>query len=103
MLEMIAALARERAQAWDGSIIEVNGEADHVHFLVDLPPHDAVSEFVNALKTNTSRLLRRDFRADLDRFYRSPVLWSRSYCVISVGGAPLKVLKAYIQQQDAPI
>ena len=103
MLDMIAALARERAQAWDGSIIEVNGEADHVHFLVDLPPHHAVSEFVNALKTNTSRLLRRDFRADLDRFYRSPVLWSRSYCVISVGGAPLKVLKAYIQQQDAPI
>ncbi|MBW4048578.1 MAG: IS200/IS605 family transposase [Proteobacteria bacterium] len=79
----------------------VNGEADHVHGLIDLPPHRAVSECVNALKTNTSRLLRRDFGAELERVYRSPVRSSRSYCVISVGGAPLEVLKAYIQQQDA--
>ncbi len=102
MLDTVMDLARERALAWEGSIIEANGEPDHVHFLIDLPPHRAVSEFVNALKTNTSRILRRDFHAELNRFYSKPVLWSRSYCVISVGGAPLDVLKTYIQQQDAP-
>lgn len=103
MLDTVTALARERASSWEGSLIEANGEPDHVHFLIELPPHRAVSEFVNALKTNTSRILRRDFRAELARFYSKPVLWSRSYCVISVGGAPLDVLKAYIQQQDAPL
>lgn len=103
MLDQVIDLARERALAWDGSLIETNGEADHVHFLFELPPHRAVSDFVNALKTNTSRILRRDFRAALDRFYSKPVLWSRSYCVISVGGAALDVLKTYIQQQDAPL
>jgi hypothetical protein len=59
-----------------------------------------VSEFVNALKTNTARLLRRDFPKELARWYKQPVLWSRSYCAISVGGAPLDVLKRYIEQQD---
>ena len=102
MLDVIFALAKERALAWDGVLIEAGGEADHVHLLIELPPHQAVSAFVNALKTNTSRILRRDFGRELEGVYHGPALWSRSYCVISAGGAPLDVLKAYIQQQDAP-
>lgn len=60
------------------------------------------SDFANMLKTNTSRLLRRDFNAQLSKAYSAPVLWSRSYCVISVGGAPLDVLRRYIEQQARP-
>ena len=73
-----------------------------MHLLVSLPPHVALSEFVNALKTNTARVLRRDFVGDLARWYSEPVLWSLSYCAVSVGGAPLEVLKRYIEQQDRP-
>ena len=102
MLEMIELLARKRALGWDGELIEMNGEADHVHFLLSLPPHRPVSDFANMLKTNTSRLLRRDFHAQLSKAYSAPVLWSRSYCVISVGGAPLDVLRRYIEQQARP-
>lgn len=102
MLSVMETLARERCEVRAGALVEFNGERDHVHLLVSLPPHVAVSEFVNALKTNTARLLRRDFAAELARWYTQPVLWSRSYCAISVGGAPLDVLKRYIQQQDAP-
>jgi putative transposase len=102
MLSQIQVLAQKRCAVRDGELIECNGEADHVHLLVSLPPHVAVSEFVNALKTNTARLLRRDFPKELARWYKQPVLWSRSYCAISVGGAPLDVLKRYIEQQDAP-
>lgn len=102
MLEMIEALAKERALGWDGELIEMNGEADHVHFLLSLPPHRPVSDFANMLKTNTSRLLRRDFKVHLEKAYPDPVLWSRSYCVISVGGAPLDVLRRYIEQQERP-
>lgn len=63
---------------------------------------DKVSDFVNMLKTNTSRLLRRDFSEQLAKVYSGSALWSHSYCVISVGGAPLEVLRRYIEQQERP-
>ena len=94
--------AKERCEAWGGKLIEANGEADHVHLLLDLPPTAALAEFVNALKTGTSRRLRSVFGQHLDAFYSKPVLWSRSYCVLSCGGAPLAVIQQYIEQQDRP-
>lgn len=102
MLDRVKELATERAAGWDGELIEMNGEADHCHFLLSLPPHRPVSDFANMLKTNTSRLLRRDFAEHLAAVYSEPVLWSRSYCVISVGGAPLDVLRQYIERQERP-
>jgi putative transposase len=102
MLDRFDALARERVEAWDGRLIEVNGEPEHVHLRFTLPPKHALSEFVNALKTATSRRLRAEFPAEVNRFYSKPVLWSRSYCVISCGGAPLSVIKQYIEQQERP-
>jgi putative transposase len=94
--------ARERCEAWGGRLIEANGEPDHVHLLLELPPTAALADFVNALKTGTSRRFRNTFAAHLGSFYTKPVLWSRSYCVLSCGGAPLAVLRQYIQQQDRP-
>jgi putative transposase len=47
-------------------------------------------------------LIRKEFAAKLNRVYRKPVFWSRSYCIISVGGAPLAILKQYIEHQAAP-
>ena len=102
MLTAVEALAHERCQSRDGELIEINGEADHVHLLVNLPPNVAISEFVNALKTNTARVLRRDFARELAPWYGEPALWSRSYCAISVGAAPLEVLKRYIDGQERP-
>jgi len=103
MLDAIRALAHERCVAWGGELLEINGETDHVHLLASLPPAVAVSEFMNALKTNTARILRRDFKAHLKKVYSAPVLWSRSYCAISVGGAPLDVVRRYIENQDKPL
>lgn len=61
------------------------------------------SAFVNNLKTVTSRLLRKEFADHLKRVYWSkPVFWSRSYCIFTVGGVPLSVLKQYIEQQERP-
>lgn len=91
------------AEKWGCSVLEFNGEADHVHLLLNLTPKVAPSAFVNNLKTVTSRYLRKEFAAHLRRYYwNKPVFWSRSYCIISCGGAPLSVLKQYIEQQDAP-
>ncbi len=102
MLEAFESQARERCEAWGGRLIELNGEADHVHLLIELPPSIALADFVNALKTGTSRRLRNEFREHLDQFYTKPTLWSRSYCILSCGGAPLEIIRQYIQQQERP-
>lgn len=99
MLSRLREIAATRCEGWGGRLIELNGETDHVHLLIELPPNLDLSRFVNNLKTTTSRLLRRDFADKLDRVYRKPVLWSRSYCIISCGGAPLSILKQYIERQ----
>ena len=60
------------------------------------------SKFVNNLKTVTSRLLRKQFSEHLAQYYWKPVLWTRAYCLISVGGAPLAILRQYIEKQEMP-
>jgi putative transposase len=102
MLERFREIAAVRCEGWGGRLMELNGEPDHVHLLVELPPNLDLSRFVNNLKTTSSRLLRRDFADHLGRVYRKPVFWSRSYCIISCGGAPLSIAKQYIEQQERP-
>lgn len=102
MLARFKEIASARCDGWGGKLVEVNGERDHVHMLVSLPPNLDLSRFVNNLKTTTSRLIRKEFAAEVNKVYRKPVLWSRSYCIVSCGGAPLSVIKQYIEQQDAP-
>ncbi|STR85627.1 IS200/IS605 family transposase [Klebsiella pneumoniae] len=77
---------------------ESNGESDHVHMLIEYPPAVQLSVLVNSLKAVTSRRLRNEF-LDLRGAYDKPVLWSRSYFAGSCGGAPLEVVKKYIQNQ----
>jgi putative transposase len=84
---------------WGGRLIELNGESDHVHLLIELPPNLDLSRFVNSLKTTSSRLLPKEFDRQAQPVYRKPVLWSRSYCIISCGGAPLSILKQYVERQ----
>lgn len=103
MIDRLAEIATARCEGWGGKLLEINGEADHVHLLVSLPPNLELSGFVNSLKTTTSRLIRKEFASQVNRFYRKPVLWSRSYCAISCGGAPLSIIKQYIDQQAAPV
>jgi putative transposase len=99
MLERLSTLVRERVEAWEGELIEMNGEPDHIHILFELPPKFAVADFVNALKTGTSRRLRKEFAEHLKPYYWKPVFWSRSYCVTTCGGAPLSVIRQYIENQ----
>lgn len=84
-------------------LIEFNGEADHIHLLLELSPKVSVSETVGKLKSETSRMCFRSNPTYFNRFYwKSNSLWSKSYCVLSVGGAPLEVLKRYIKNQARP-
>ena len=89
-------------EKWNGALLEFGGEQDHVHRLLDRPPTMEPAKAVNALKTATSRRLRNTFPRECVRGYNGPVFWSRSYCILSAGGAPLEVLKTYIQNQEEP-
>lgn len=85
------------AQALKVEIIEVETDKDHVHILAEVDPQFGVNQFVRRLKGKTSRILRDEFPHLRKRL---PTLWTNSYFVATVGGAPLEVIKLYIENQQ---
>lgn len=87
----------------DAHLVEFDGEADHVHLLVTYPPRISIAVLVNALKGTSSRRLRQQFNLFKESYWGDSVaLWSRSYFAASVGGAPIEILRQYIEQQNTP-
>ncbi|PJE77912.1 hypothetical protein CI610_03156 [invertebrate metagenome] len=80
---------------------EMDGEQDHVHLLIAYPPKLSISLIVNNLKATASRRLR-ELNPELKMISKNGALWSRAYFACSVGGAPIEVLKQYIEQQETP-
>lgn len=80
-------------------ILEVNGEREHLHALIEYPPKLSVSKIVNALKGVSSR---RYGQAGFKKPKNGKALWSPSYFAVSVGGAPIEVLIKYIKEQQRP-
>ena len=78
-------------------IIEVETDQDHIHILAEIDPQYGVNKFVRILKGRTSKILRDEF-PHLKK--RLPTLWTNSYFVSTVGGAPLAVVKQYIENQQ---
>ena len=93
--EVVAEICKD----FGAELKECNGEGDHVHMLIQYPPTVQLSKMVNNLKSVTSRRMRANF-IDLRAAYNKPVLWSRSYFAGSCGGAPLAIIKQYIQNQQ---
>ena len=89
----------EVAQKMDFQVLEFKGEADHIHALIEYPPKLSISQMVNALKGVSSR---RYGQAGYSKPYGKEALWSPSYFVSSVGGAPIEVLKQSIKDQEKP-
>lgn len=94
--EVVAEICKD----FGAELKECNGEGDHVHMLIQYPPTVQLSKMVNNLKSVTSRRMRANF-IDLRAAYDKPVLWSRSYFAGSCGGAPLEIIKQYIQNQQS--
>ena len=85
----------------DVKLIEMTGEDDHVHLLIEYAPSLQLSTLVNSLKGVSSRLMKKD-QPDIAKRYWKDVLWSPSYFAASCGGAPLSVIKQYVEQQRTP-
>ena len=87
---------------FEAELIEFDGEDDHVHLLVNYPPKVAVSNLVNSLKGVSSRLVRKKNYPSLQKKLWGNALWSPSYFAGSCGGAPIAVIRQYIEQQQTP-
>jgi putative transposase len=97
-LKLIEQSFREVAASMNFNILEFNGETNHVHALIEYPPKLSISQITNSLKGVSSRKYGQ-------AGYKKPhkeALWSPSYFAISVGGAPIEVLKEYIKNQSRP-
>ncbi|MCF9045715.1 IS200/IS605 family transposase [Acinetobacter nectaris] len=86
---------------FEAELVEFNGEHDHVHLLVNYPPKVAISSLVNSLKGASSRILRKKHPEIRNKLWGN-ALWSPSYFASSCGGAPIGIIKQYIQQQQTP-
>lgn len=86
----------EVAQETGATIEELEIMPDHVHMLVSVDPQYGIAKFIRGCKGRSSRLLRAEFPS-LKR--RLPTLWTTSYFVATVGGAPLSIIKQYIENQ----
>ncbi|MER6606012.1 IS200/IS605 family transposase [Streptomyces sp. NPDC000927] len=86
----------------DAELKEFNGEDDHVHLLVHYPPKLPISTLVNRLKGVSAHYLRKEHAAHIRRYLWGEHLWSPSYFAASCGGAPLAVIKEYIENQKRP-
>jgi len=101
-LERLQAIFQKVCRDFQVQLVEMNGEAEHVHLLINYQPKHSVSGMVNSLKGVSSRLLRSE-RPDLEKHYWRNVLWSPSYFAASCGGAPLDIIKQYVRQEKNPL
>ena len=92
----------EVCSKFESQLIEFNGESDHVHLLVSYPPKVSISALVNSLKGVSSRMIRKKKYQSIESKLWDDALWSPSYFASSCGGAPIDILRQYIEQQNTP-
>ena len=87
---------------FEAELVEFDGKDDHVHLLVTYPPKIAISALVNSLKGVSSRLIRKKRYPSILKKLWGGSLWSPSYFAGSCGGAPISILRQYIEDQRTP-
>lgn len=80
------------------TLVEWGHEQDHVHILLKGHPNSALTKFINAYKSASSRLIKKEFPSIREKLWKD-FFWSRSFCLLTTGGAPIDVIKSYIERQ----
>lgn len=86
----------EKCELYKSEIIELEIMPDHVHLLINVDPQFGVHKLIKRIKGYTSRILRKEF---IHLTTKLPTLWTNSYFISTVGGAPLNIIKQYIENQ----
>ncbi|EJQ91366.1 hypothetical protein BWGOE4_56530 [Bacillus mycoides] len=80
------------------TLVEWNHDVDHVHILFKAHPNTEMTKFINAYKSASSRLIKRDFPQVKKKLWKA-MFWSRSFCLLTTGGSPIDLVKKYIENQ----
>ena len=80
------------------SVVEWNDDQDHVHILFKTQPNSELSKFINAYKSASSRLIKKEYPEIKEKLWKE-YFWSRSFCLITTGGVTIDVIKQYIESQ----
>ena len=102
ILEDMRTVLEAVCKDFEAELIEFDGEDDHVHLLVHYPPKVSISTLVNSLKGVSSRLIRQKKYPEIQQKLWGGHLWSPSYFAGSCGGAPLSIIRQYIESQRTP-
>jgi putative transposase len=102
MLDDLRGIFAKVCTDFEAELVEFDGEDDHVHLLVEYPPKVAVSKLVNSLKGVSSYLIRKKGYPNIQKKLWGGALWSPSYFAGSCGGAPIDIIRKYIEQQQTP-
>lgn len=86
------------APKYNVDIQEWNHDKDHVHILFKAQPNSELSKFINAYKSASSRLIKKEYPTIKKALWKE-YFWSRSFCLLTTGGAPIEVVKRYIESQ----
>ncbi|AHA75881.1 hypothetical protein YBT1518_32180 (plasmid) [Bacillus thuringiensis YBT-1518] len=81
------------------TVVEWNHDVDHVHILFKAHPNTEMTKFINAYKSASSRLIKRDFPQVKKKLWKE-MFWSRSFCWLTTGASPIDVVKTYIEKQS---
>jgi len=80
------------------TLMEWNHDQDHVHILFKGQPNSELSKFINAYKSASSRLIKKEYPQIRESLWKEN-FWSRSFCLLTTGGAPIDIIKRYIETQ----
>lgn len=86
------------APSYNISLLEWNHDVDHVHIMFKAHPNSELSKFINCYKSASSRLIKRDFPEVSQKLWNE-YFWSQSFCLLTTGGAPIEVIRKYIETQ----
>lgn len=88
------------APSYGITLEEWNHDEDHVHVMFRAKPATEISRFINAYKSASSRLLKKEYSEIRKKLWKE-YFWSKSFCLITAGGAPIEVIREYIESQGA--
>lgn len=81
---------------------EWNHDKDHIHILFKAHPNSELSKFINAYKSASSRIIKKEYPEIKKQLWKE-YFWSRSYCLLTTGGAPIEVIRKYIETQGKEV
>lgn len=85
-------------KSYNITLEEWNHDVDHIHIMFKAHPNSELSKFINAYKSASSRLIKKDFPEVRQKLWKE-MFWSKNFCLLTTGGAPINVIKKYIESQ----